>query len=65
MQQAFDKICFLMAADALGAYQDHNKCFDIYTDASDFQLSTCIVQEGRPAAFFSKKLSKSQQTIQQ
>jgi hypothetical protein len=48
MQQAFDKIRLLMAADALAAYLDHNKWFNIYTDASDFQLGTCIIQEGRP-----------------
>ena len=38
MQQAFDKMHVLMAADALAAYPDHNKRFDIYTDASDFKL---------------------------
>ncbi len=36
MQQAFDKMHLLMAAGALAAYPDHNKWFDIYTDASDF-----------------------------
>jgi hypothetical protein len=50
MQKAFDKICLLMAANALAAYPDHNKRFDIYTDASDFKLGTCIIQEGRPVA---------------
>ncbi len=53
MQKAFDKMCLLMAADALAAYPDHNKRFDVYTDASDFQLGTCIIQEGRLVAYFS------------
>jgi len=61
MQQAFDKMRALMAADALAAYPDSNKWFDIYTDASDFQLEACIIEEGRPVAYFSRKLSKSQQ----
>jgi hypothetical protein len=61
MQQAFDKMCLLMAANALAAYPDHNKWFNVYTDASDFQLGTCIIQEGRPVAYFLHKLTKSQQ----
>jgi hypothetical protein len=36
MQKAFDKMRLLMAANALAVYCNHNKQFDIYTDASDF-----------------------------
>jgi hypothetical protein len=36
MQKAFNKKCLLMAADALAAYPNHNKRFNMYTDASDF-----------------------------
>ncbi len=61
MQKAFDKMCMLMAVYALAAYPNHNKRFDVYTDASDFQLGTCIIQEGRPVAYFLQKLTKSQQ----
>ncbi len=50
-----------MAADALAAYPDHYKQFNVYTDASDFQLGACIIQEGRPVAYFSQKLTKFQQ----
>ncbi len=53
MQNAFDKMCLLMAANVLAAYPDHNKRFNVYTDTSDFQLSACIIQEGRPVAYFS------------
>jgi hypothetical protein len=61
MQQACDKMRLLMAANALAAYPDHNERFDAYTDASDFQLKVCIIQERRPVAYFLQKLMKSQQ----
>ncbi len=61
MQKVFDKMRLLMAANAFAAYPNHNKRFDVYTDASDFQLGTCIIQEGRPVVYFSQKLTKSQQ----
>ncbi len=59
--KTFDKMRLLMAANALADYPDHNKRFGVYTDASDFQLGACIIQEGRPVAYFSQKLTKSQQ----
>jgi hypothetical protein len=61
MQKSFYKVHLLMAANAVAAYPDHNKRFDVYTDASDFQLGACIIQEGRPVAYFLRKLTKSQQ----
>jgi hypothetical protein len=57
-QAAFVKL--LCTADALAAYPDHNKRFNIYTDASDYQLGTVICQDGRPVAYFSRKLNKAQ-----
>jgi hypothetical protein len=41
--------------------QEHSKWLGIHTNASDFQLGTCINQEGRPIAYFSCKLMMSQQ----
>jgi hypothetical protein len=63
MQKAFNKMRLLMAANALAAYHNHNKRFDLYADASDFQLGACIIQERRLVIYFSRKLKKSQQTI--
>jgi hypothetical protein len=61
MQKVFDYMRLLMAADALAAYPDHNERFNVYTDTSDLQLGAFIIQEGRPVAYFSCKLTKSQQ----
>jgi hypothetical protein len=53
----------LIAADALAFYLDHNKQFDVYTDASDFLLGACLIQEESPVAYLSQKLTKSQQNF--
>ena len=50
----------LLAKETFLAYPDHNKPFHIYFDASDLQLGLVIFQEGKPIAYYSRKLNSAQ-----
>ncbi len=62
--QAFDNVKAASAKETVLAYPDFSKPFEIYTDASSTQLGAVITQDNRPIAFFSRKLSETQQKIQ-
>ena len=58
-QKSFDEMKKVMAKETILNYPDFNKVFEIHTDASDRQLGAVISQEGKPLAFYSRKLSSS------
>ena len=59
-KKAFNAIKAALARDVLLAYPTYGEIFKIYTDASKRQLGAVIMQNNRPIAFFSRKLSKTQ-----
>jgi hypothetical protein len=62
-QTAFEEMKKIIARDVILAYPsyDEDEPFIIYTDASSRQLGAVITQKNRPLAFFSRKLTKTQQ----
>jgi hypothetical protein len=59
-QKAFDDMKWYMAQETLLVYPDFTKEFQIHTDASHTQLGAVISQDGRPIAFYSRKLTDAQ-----
>ena len=59
-QRAFDNIKRVMSKETLLHYPDFNKEFEIHTDASLRQIGAVISQNGKPIAFYSRKLRDGQ-----
>mmetsp|Transcript_13570 Transcript_13570/g.16453 ORF Transcript_13570/g.16453 Transcript_13570/m.16453 type:complete len:698 (+) Transcript_13570:1112-3205(+) len=63
-QEAFVKLKNLVARQVLLRYPDFSKPFKLYTDASDYQLGSVIVQlfndTEYPIAFYSRALTQAQ-----
>ena len=64
-EKAFQMITEVMSKEVLLAYPNFTKEFHIHTDASKTQLGAVISQEGKPIAFYSRKLSPAQTDMPQ
>ncbi len=60
-QIAFDNIKATITRHVCLAYPDYSKEFEIYTGALSKQLGAVITQGNKPIAFFSRKLTETQQ----
>ena len=61
MDKAFVDIKRIISQNALLSYPNFAIPFQTYTDASDYQLGSAIMQNNRPLAFYSRKLTSTQQ----
>jgi hypothetical protein len=59
-QDAFDQFNTLISKETLLTFPDFNELFHIFTDASKYQLGAVIMQNGKPLAFYSRKLNSAQ-----
>jgi len=59
-QKAFAMAKRIIAKETLLAHPNFNKPFQIYTDASHYQLGAVVSQDGKPIAFYSRKLNPAQ-----
>ena len=59
-QQVFDKIKGIVDHDTLLIYPYFNESFDIHTYASNCQLESVIIQNGKPITFCIRNLTTAQ-----
>jgi len=60
-QKAFDALKQALVSAPTLKLPDLNKPFQVITDASDFALGAILLQDGRPVAYESRKLSSAEQ----
>jgi hypothetical protein len=58
--EAFETLKGILVKALVLKLPDFDKDFEIHSDASDFAIGRILVQEGRPVAFESKKLSETE-----
>jgi hypothetical protein len=58
--EAFETLKGILVKAPVLKLPDFDKDFEIHSDASDFAIRGVLVQEGRPVAFESKKLSETE-----
>eukprot|EP00957_Ditylum_brightwellii_P140849 10728730-Ditylum_brightwellii.AAC.1 len=51
----------VMVSETLMTYPNHNLPYNINTDVLDYQMGTVLVQNGKAAAYCSKKFNKAQE----
>ena len=56
----FEQMKAIITHNVLLAYPNHNEPFEIYTDASNYQLGAVLMQNGRHVAYYSCKVNLSQ-----
>ncbi len=58
--KAFETLKGILVKAPVLKLSDFDKDFEIHSNASDFAIGGVLVQEGRPVAFESKKLSETE-----
>jgi len=59
-QKAFEDMKKVISKETLQSFPNFSKELNIYTDASNTQLGAVIMQEDKPIAFYSRKMSSTQ-----
>ena len=60
MDAAFNQIKLILAKDTMLTYMCHGVRFHIHMDASNKKMGSVVSQNGKPIAFFLRKLNSLQ-----